>query len=414
MRCIIYCCLLIFANLLLAQAPPSKLSDLEQQLTTIEKEKAELLHEIELAQLALLHQDLVANGLPKVHSDETVIHHQAFSLVYSEAHEQAKWVAHVISPKIVNGSVTRTNDFRIDPLVATETAVEEDYFIRIEKDGQTEYDGFGWDRGHLAPSADFRWSKIALSESYFYSNMSPQVPAFNRDSWAKVENLLRAYVYAQEVPLYVVTGGLLTEDLSVIERSINKVSIPNYFWKVAVDLQNKKGIAFLLPNAKADYPTEYCVKSIDEIEQLTGIDFYASLEDELEKSLESQKIASDWIIEVAKGDVPPLDYSLMPAKHFNTVMGSRQIGKKKGVHICGKVVRSRTTRKGNVMFNLDKAYPNEIFNVFIKKDDLIHFENNPIATYTNQEICAFGEVGKIGRTPTVYVADGKKIKLFLP
>ena len=112
------------------------------------------------------------------------------SLVYSEEHEQAKWVAHIISPDIITGNVSRTNDFRPDPHVSTGSTVEEDYFLKyLQPDSSYKYDGYGFDRGHLAPSADFRWSTTALSESYFYSNMSPQRPEFNRGTWAELEGL---------------------------------------------------------------------------------------------------------------------------------------------------------------------------------------------------------------------------------
>ena len=166
-----------------------------------------------------------------------------------------------------------------------------------------------------------------------------------------------------------------------------------------------------MPNKLAVQPVEDYAKSIDEIEALTGIDFYADLEDDLEAELESQKRTKDWFSKVAKGDVEPLDFNLLPKKYYNTIVGKRQIGNEKPVHICGKVVRSRNTRKGNVMFNLDKAFPNEIFNVFISKSNLVHFPNNPIKDYLNQVVCAYGEVGKIGNIPTVYVRNGKHIKL---
>jgi endonuclease G len=74
----------------------------------------------------------------------------------------------------------------VDDKVSCGTAVEADYFLRTENpDGTHGYDGFGFDRGHLAPSADFRWSATALSESYYYSNMTPQRPGFNQESWAE-------------------------------------------------------------------------------------------------------------------------------------------------------------------------------------------------------------------------------------
>ena len=412
MRNYLFILLLFCISILQSQTSNTQLAELEKALNRVEADKKELLEKVENTKLQIYHKALLANGLPAIETGETVIHHTLLSLVYSEPHEQAKWVAHVISPDIMNGAVVRSNDFRADPKVTTGTTMEEDYFLRITNaNGEIIYDGFGWDRGHLAPSADFRWSKKALSESYYYSNMSPQLPDFNRKSWAALENDLRAYVYREQVPLFVVTGGVLTLDLPVIERSIQKVAIPQFFWKVAIDLENKRGIGFLMPHKLADYPTEHYATTIDEIKQLTDIDFYATLTDDLEQNIENQRQTKDWFKAVALGDVEPLDFASLPNKHFNTIIGKRQAGHNKAVHICGTVVRARTTRKGNVMFNLDKAYPNEIFNVFINKDNLIHFPNNPVKDYLNQQICAYGEVGKIGKTPTVYVEDDKKIKL---
>ena len=232
--------------------------------------------------LKYLHSELKEYGLPQLENGEELIEHKAYILVYSEKHEQAKWVAHIISKEIIDGNVSRTNDFRPDTMIKTGSAVEKDYFLKYKEDGKTVYDGFGYDRGHLAPSADFKWSKSALSESYFYSNMSPQVDDFNRGGWAKLEGMLRKYVYENNVDLFVVTGPVLSEDLPVIERSVDKVSIPNYYYKIAYDKENNRAIAFLMPNQNLDYPVEYYAVSIDSVEALTNIDFFYNLDDSLQ------------------------------------------------------------------------------------------------------------------------------------
>ncbi|MFT4685427.1 MAG: endonuclease G [Neolewinella sp.] len=177
----------------------------------VKKEKQLLLlqqldTEIEALKFEQIQGDLRSVGLPAGEQ----VWHSAMVLSYAEEYEQARWVAHIIRPEVADGRGARTNDFREDPLVATGSAVEADYFLKyLQADSTYKYDGFGWDRGHLAPSADFRWSEQALSESYFYSNISPQLDDFNREGWAELEGLLRDYVARTERQLHVVTGEVL-------------------------------------------------------------------------------------------------------------------------------------------------------------------------------------------------------------
>lgn len=212
------------------------------------------------------------------------------SLVYSEKHEQAKWVTHIITPDVAVGTQGRSNDFRVDPMVTTGSAQEQDYFLKKRIGGKTKYDGFGYDRGHLVENPDSsghpvptfptslsatksrrsgrdlqRWSKKALSESYFYSNMSPQLPGFNRESWADLEGFIRAYVANNKTQVYVVTGPVLIPGLEKIQRGVNKVSIPKQFFKCVYDPANKRGIAFLMDNAQNSLPSLEYATSIDKI-----------------------------------------------------------------------------------------------------------------------------------------------------
>ena len=209
--------LLLLASLALGAQPlEQELQRIQSQLDQLEEQRQALLLELEDIKLRRVQRDLLAMGLP----GEDYIMHSAMALSYAEPFEQARWVAHIILPDVLEGTVGRTNDFRPDPKVATGTAVEADYFLKyLQADSTYEYDGFGYDRGHLAPSADFRWSERALSESYFYSNMSPQVAALNRERWAELEAVIRGYLNGKSPrQLYVVTGPVLEEGLAVIER----------------------------------------------------------------------------------------------------------------------------------------------------------------------------------------------------
>lgn len=368
---------------------------------------------LEDLKLTQLRKDLKTYGLPKLEAGEELIEHLAMSLVYSEKHEQAKWVAHIITPDIIGGIEGRTNDFRPDPLIKTGSAIEEDYFLKfLQPDGKYRYEGFGYDRGHLAPSADFRWSNRALSESYLYSNMSPQLDDFNRDSWAKLEDMMRGYIYRNpKTQLFVVTGPLLNDNLKKIPKAKNKVSIPEKYFKVAVDLKNKRAIAFVMPNAKADYPHESYAMSIDEVEKLTGIDFFASLEDNLENSLEAQKDPKPFLPQSEAEDEEPEDPTKLPRNTFNTVIAKLYMGKNDKITVVGTVVSTKLSAKGHVFLNLDKRFPNQIFTVTIFKDKMVNFSYAPEKILAGRRISVRGVVTSFNGVPSMVIENEKAIEI---
>ncbi|MEO0732626.1 MAG: DNA/RNA non-specific endonuclease [Bacteroidota bacterium] len=351
---------------------------------------------LETARLAQLRADLLAVGLPTGYPGR-VIEHSALYLAYDEKHEQARWVAHQIHPAVTTGTAHRSNDFRPDPAVSTGTAVEADYFLKeLQPDSTYAYDGYGFDRGHLAPSADFRWSQRALSESYFYSNMSPQRPEFNREGWAGLERALRAYMHAHpSTPLYVVTGPVLKEDLPRVERSPNGVSIPEQFFKVVYDPIAGRMIAFLAPNAKLTHPLEHYATTVDAVEAATGLDFFPNAPTALESTYDPVA----WLPSVNAGDVAPLDPHQLPHGVFNTVQAKAQSGRE--VTVAGTVVSTRYARSGNLWLNLDKQFPHQIFSVYIRKQDLANFSYDPEAAFSGKQIMVTGKIRDFNGVPTL-------------
>ena len=402
----------VFPIFLFSQDLDIQIEQINQQLAELERQKIELQKNMEALKLSRVQRDLQAVGLPS----DNYIMHSAMALEYAEEFEQARWVAHIIVPDVIHGAVSRTNDFREDPKVNTGTAVEADYFLKsLKANGTFEYDGFGYDRGHLAPSADFRWSRRALSESYYYSNMSPQIPEFNREAWAELESLLRGYIYQNpETQLYVVTGGILEEGLPAIERSVNKVRIPKHFFKVALDLKNKTGIAFLMPNQMIQSTLETFALSIDEIEQLSGLDFFPNLPDAEEAALESAFELERWMPEMMGGDVEPVYPPSLKPGYFNTVQAKIHQGNGKKVNICGTVVSTRYSRSGNLWVNVDKQYPNQIFSAYIRKKDLPNFSYQPEQEWINQKVCFSGQVKNMNGTPTINLEKEEQIRMGLP
>jgi endonuclease G len=357
--------------------------------------------------------DLLANALPALAPGDELVTHSVMALVYSETHEQAKWVAHVLVPDVMEGVVGRTNDFREDPKIKTGSAVEADYFLKSQgADGKWIYDGFGYDRGHLAPSADFRWSEKALSESYYYSNMSPQVADLNRGKWSDLENYMRSYIFRNpESKLYIVTGPVLKEDLPVIERGVNQISIPEQYFKVAFDPILQRGIAFIMPNIEPPYPVESYAVSINEVESLTGIDFFPGLDDQVENTVEYMKDVAPFIPEIVAGDVEPIYPPSLPPNTFNTVQAKIYMDSGESITVCGTVVSTKVTRNGHVFLNLDKQFPNHIFTVTIWKDDLSNFSYDPAAELMGKKVFVTGKVSDFSGIPSMNIQKDKAIKV---
>jgi endonuclease G len=222
-------------------------------------------------------------GLPAFQAgDQMVVTHKSYVLRYNEVHEQAEWVAHTLLAEHLEGDNPRRDNFRSDPDVATKTAKP------------TDYARSGYDRGHLAPAADFKYSAEAIKESFYMSNMSPQMPAFNRGMWKGLEGKVREWA-TDKKKLYLISGPILKKYLRKIGTD-NKVSIPKQFYKIVVSLDSKHphAIAFLMPNKLCEgFYDDYRV-SIDEIEALTQIDFFSKLPDELETYLEKSNTSDRW------------------------------------------------------------------------------------------------------------------------
>lgn len=209
---------------------------------------------------------------PRPSKNEEIVQRIAYTFAYNELHEQANWVAYILTKSHLGSGVERSNRFLEDPMVSTKTATNADYAKS------------GFDRGHLAPAADMSWSLAVMQESFYYSNMSPQVPGFNRGIWKKLEEKVRAWALLYDT-LYVVTGPILEPGLPTI--GVNKVSVPKAYYKAIVAPRQQRGIAFLMPNAKSEAALAFYALSIDALEAKMGRDLFYQLPDFLEDKVEA-------------------------------------------------------------------------------------------------------------------------------
>lgn len=209
----------------------------------------------------------------------TVYAYNGFTLQFNAERKVADWVAYELTAEEVRTkNAGRSDRFHPDATIPEETALP------------GEYRRSGYDRGHLAPAADMRFSAEAMYDSFCMTNIAPQTPALNRGPWKDLEEEVRDWAL-QEGSLLVVTGPVFTtKTISTI--GAGQVAVPDFFYKVLLDYTppEKKGIAFLFPNRPEQNRRGgiflYAL-SIDEIEARTSVDFFPWLPEE-EVSLEAE------------------------------------------------------------------------------------------------------------------------------
>ncbi|KJD37054.1 endonuclease [Tamlana sedimentorum] len=210
-----------------------------------------------------------------------IVHHNGYSLSYNEAHEQAEWVAYELKKEHLANTNFKRPYFEIDEAVKTTAA------------HWRNYKNSGYDRGHLCPAGDRKYSKAAHDETFLTSNISPQEHEFNAGIWNTLEQKVRHWA-SKYNGVFVVAGGVLKGNMKTIGSE--NVSVPNTFFKVLIDNNtgNTKMIAFLLPHENSRKPLYEFVVSVDDIEALTGIDFFPELDDDIENKLEASSSYKGW------------------------------------------------------------------------------------------------------------------------
>lgn len=207
-----------------------------------------------------------------------------YAIGFDQTYHQAAWVAYKLTAEeVCNRIVDRKQfEFRKDPQIP-ESATKNDY-----------PDSKQFQRGHLAPAADMRWNEQAMKDCFYYSNTSPQRPAFNTGVWSDLETVVRNFAVDYGA-VCVVTGPVLNGDLpTTFEGGI--LSVPEYFYKVILSHsdQETKAIGFVLRNEGSSLPVQHFAVTVDSVEQLTGLDFFNELPDSTENRIESTSNPTDW------------------------------------------------------------------------------------------------------------------------
>ena len=206
-----------------------------------------------------------------------VIQRTGYTLAYDKKTKTPQWVARELTKEETKGNHERTDKFLPDPNVEGAKVVT------------TDYTGSGYDRGHMAPAGDMKWSKKAMEESFYMTNICPQIHHLNTGDWNELEANTRKWA-RRYGSVYVTCGPIYNGSRRTQYIGKNRVKVPDAFFKVILIQSPKKtcALGFFFENEAGQRPLNEYLVSIDYLEQTTGIDFFPALPDELENVLEAE------------------------------------------------------------------------------------------------------------------------------
>lgn len=207
---------------------------------------------------------------------EQILKRTGYVASYNKTTLLPNWVAWHLTAARTEGSAKRSGvDFAEDTEVPEPRATDWDYY------------NSGYDRGHMCPAADNKWSNKAMEESFLFTNMCPQNGNLNRGDWNEMEMACRKWA-KKYGDLYIVCGPILYKGK---HKTIgkNKVVVPEAFFKVVLRTgDDPQAIGFVYKNTSGNRPKDSYVNTVDEVERITGIDFFPSLPDDVERKVEAE------------------------------------------------------------------------------------------------------------------------------
>ena len=220
--------------------------------------------------------------LPAINKNDVTLVYNGFVVNYNTRRLIPNWVAYELTAEEVAGEVPRARSFGMDIDYKERQAMREDY------------SNTGWDKGHMAPSADMKWSQTAMYESFYLTNVCPQDHDLNGKDWQTLEKYVRTWA-ERYGHVWVVCGPYVTNNkYGTIGE--NRVTIPDGFFKAVLRQEGRNwySIAFVFENDNHKQAVKDAVVSVNEVEQLIGYDLFANLKDRIEETIESQKNWIDW------------------------------------------------------------------------------------------------------------------------
>lgn len=215
-------------------------------------------------------------------TQENIINYTGMTVSFNPRYHIPNWVAWELTADEVNGAMPRNDKFQQDPNVPGCPRPQD-------------YTRSGYDRGHMAPAGDMKWSEDAMHESFYMTNMCPQLHSLNSGAWKSLEEKCRQWAMLDS-SLIIIAGPVLRRNPPTEYLGDSGVAVPNEFFKVilAPKANPIRAIGFIMPNGKVPGGMQQAAVSVDEVEAITGHDFFSELPDDIENLIESQNQFHLW------------------------------------------------------------------------------------------------------------------------
>ena len=225
-------------------------------------------------------------------SNSVVIDHTNYTLSYNKKYLVPNWVSwQLTKDEATTQTVKRKDKFQGDPMVE-ETYRAENY----DYSGELNHTDVKLSRGHMAPFADMRFDETAAEECFLLSNICPQSATLNAGDWGTLETICREKWAINEDGIFIVCGPIFRSKHPTTIGKKHKVAVPDAFFKVVLSTKEgkEKAVGFIFENNDEKQPYPQAVRSVDEMEKITGYDFFYWLPNKTERKIEKKTDLSEW------------------------------------------------------------------------------------------------------------------------
>lgn len=230
--------------------------------------------------------DSLSLELPRVKTNkpEQILVREGYTTSYNASTKNANWVSWHLTKEHTTGPWSRKGiPYIVDNDVKGSRQELEDWYDN----------NLPIDHGHLCPAGDNKWSKKAMIQSFLLTNMCPQNSALNQGDWEELESRCRGW--ANHYGEIFIAAGPIFYNKNYKTIGNNKVGVPDAFFKVILRVnKNSQALGFIYPNDGTHHKMDFYVVTVDDVESLTGIDFFYNLSDEIENKVESSSNLSLW------------------------------------------------------------------------------------------------------------------------